>query len=72
MTIEESGTHTLGDRPVRRLGYDAMQLAGKGVFGPPKDPEAARAVLREAVGSGVNRLKGGAAGTPRGKMRPRA
>ena len=52
--ILNSGTFLLGDRPVRRLGYGAMQLAGPGVFGPPRDPAAARAVLREAVASGVN------------------
>src|SRR5207249_4535957 len=52
----ESGTFALGDRTVRRLGYGAMQLAGPGVFGPPKDPAAARAVLREAVASGVNHI----------------
>src|ERR1700744_1345459 len=49
-------TFVLGDRPVARLGYGAMQLAGKGVFGPPKDPEGALAVLREAVASGVNHI----------------
>ena len=52
--ILKSGTFALGDRTVRRLGYGAMQLAGPGVFGPPRDPAAARAVLREAVASGVN------------------
>jgi pyridoxine 4-dehydrogenase len=41
---------------VRRLGYGAMQLAGPGVTGPPKDPEAAVAVLREAVAAGVNHI----------------
>jgi len=41
---------------VHRLGYGAMQLAGPGVWGPPKDPEAAVAVLREAVGAGVNHI----------------
>jgi aryl-alcohol dehydrogenase-like predicted oxidoreductase len=41
---------------VKRLGYGALQLAGPGVFGPPKDPAAARAVLREAVASGVNHI----------------
>ena len=46
----------LGHRPVARLGYGAMQLAGKGVFGPPKDPDAALAVLREAIASGVNHI----------------
>ena len=54
--IDKSGTFTLGDRTVRRLGYGAMQLAGPGVFGPPRDPEAALAVLREAVASGVNHI----------------
>src|SRR5262249_23400226 len=49
-------TFTLGDRRVRRLGYGAMQLAGPGVFGPPKDRDAALAVLREAVASGVNHI----------------
>src|SRR5215470_4735499 len=39
---------------VQRMGYGAMQLAGPGVFGPPKDPEGAVAVLREAVTAGVN------------------
>ena len=43
-------------RGVNRLGYGAMQLAGKGVWGPPRDPEAAVAVLREAVASGVNHI----------------
>jgi pyridoxine 4-dehydrogenase len=54
--IEASGTYTLGDRTVRRLGYGAMQLAGPGVFGPPKDREQALAVLREAVAAGVNHI----------------
>ncbi|OBS50391.1 MULTISPECIES: aldo/keto reductase family oxidoreductase [Methylosinus] len=47
---------TLGDRKVRRLGYGAMQLAGPGAFGPPHDPDSARAVLREAVACGVNHI----------------
>jgi pyridoxine 4-dehydrogenase len=55
-TIEQAGTYLLGDRSVRRLGYGAMQLAGPGVFGPPRDPDAARAVLREAVALGVNHI----------------
>jgi len=54
--IEKAGTFALGDRVVRRLGYGAMQLAGPGVFGPPKDSDAARAVLREAVANGVNHI----------------
>jgi pyridoxine 4-dehydrogenase len=41
---------------VHRMGYGAMQLAGPGVFGPPRDPEAAVAVLREAVAAGVNHI----------------
>jgi len=41
---------------VNRLGYGAMQLAGPGVFGPPRDVDAAIAVLREAVDSGVNHI----------------
>jgi pyridoxine 4-dehydrogenase len=47
---------TLGDRTVQRLGYGAMQLAGPGVFGPPKDRDAALAVLREAVARGVDHI----------------
>src|SRR5438477_5685828 len=41
---------------VNRMGYGAMQLAGPGVFGPPRDVEGAIAVLREAVESGVNHI----------------
>lgn len=55
-TIDQSGAFVLGDRTVKRLGYGAMQLAGPGVFGPPKDRNAALAVLREAVASGVNHI----------------
>jgi aryl-alcohol dehydrogenase-like predicted oxidoreductase len=55
-SIDRAGTYQLGDRTVRRLGYGAMQLAGPGVFGPPRDPDAARAVLREAVALGVNHI----------------
>jgi aryl-alcohol dehydrogenase-like predicted oxidoreductase len=54
--ISKAGTCALGDRVVKRLGYGAMQLAGPGVFGPPKDHDAAIAVLREAVASGVNHI----------------
>jgi len=56
LKIDQAGTFTLGTHNVRRLGYGAMQLAGSGVFGPPKDPAAARAVLQAAVGSGVNHI----------------
>ncbi|MGO7547637.1 aldo/keto reductase family oxidoreductase [Rhizobium leguminosarum] len=55
-TIDQSGAFNLGGRSVKRLGYGAMQLAGPGVFGPPKDRGAALAVLREAVESGVNHI----------------
>ena len=54
--ITAAGTFKLGDRTVNRMGYGAMQLAGPGVFGPPKDRAAAIAVLREAVASGVNHI----------------
>lgn len=49
-------TFKLGDREVNRLGYGAMQLAGPGVFGPPRDEAAARAVLREVIDSGINHI----------------
>jgi len=55
-SIDQAGTYQLGDRTVRRLGYGAMQLAGPGVFGPPKDPAVARAVLREAMALGVDHI----------------
>ncbi len=55
-TIEKSGTYKLGSREVRRFGYGAMQLAGSGVFGPPKDKNAALSVLRAAVEAGVNHI----------------
>jgi pyridoxine 4-dehydrogenase len=56
INIIKSGTFTLGDRTVKRIGYGAMQLTGPGVFGPPKDPAAAHAILREAVATGVNHI----------------
>ncbi len=55
-TINQAGTYGLGDREVGRLGYGAMQLAGPGVYGPPRDRDAARAVLREAVAAGVDHI----------------
>jgi len=55
-SLDQSSTFALGSRSVRRLGYGAMQLAGPGVFGPPKDHDAALAVLREAVAAGVNHI----------------
>ena len=54
--IAKAGSYKLGDKPVHRMGYGAMQLAGKGVFGPPKDRAEAVAVLREAVAAGVEHI----------------
>src|SRR5579859_1615087 len=54
--ITKAGSFKIGDRLVSRMGYGAMQLAGPGVFGPPKDRAAALAVLREAVANGVNHI----------------
>jgi pyridoxine 4-dehydrogenase len=54
--ISKAGTFSLGARTVKRAGYGAMQLAGPGVFGPPKDRQGALAVLREAVASGVDHI----------------
>ncbi len=55
-TAERSGSHRLGDRPVFRLGYGAMQLAGPHVMGPPADRDEAVAVLRRAVELGINHI----------------
>jgi aryl-alcohol dehydrogenase-like predicted oxidoreductase len=49
-------TAFLGDKPINRIGYGAMQLAGPGVTGPPRDPQAARAVLRRAIELGVDHI----------------
>ncbi len=49
-------TTFLGDKPINRIGFGAMQLAGPGVFGPPRDPDAARAVLRRAIELGVDHI----------------
>ena len=62
--VQSSGAATLGGSftfpctslTVQRMGYGAMQLAGPGVFGPPRDPDAAVAVLREVVAAGVNHI----------------
>lgn len=56
MKIDKAGTYKLGDRTVRRLGYGAMQLAGPGVYGPPRDRDSALAVLRAAVDDGVDHI----------------
>ena len=49
-------TTFLGDKPINRIGFGAMQLAGPGVFGPPRDPGGARAVLRRAIELGVDHI----------------
>jgi pyridoxine 4-dehydrogenase len=54
--ITAAGVFRMGDRTVKRMGYGAMQLAGPGVFGPPRDRTQAIAVLREAVESGVDHI----------------
>ena len=51
-----SDTVLLAHRPVRRMGFGAMQLPGPGVFGPPKDRAVALAVVRRAVEAGVNHI----------------
>ena len=51
-----STTSFLGDKPINRIGFGAMQLAGPGVFGPPSDPDGARAVLRRAIELGVDHI----------------
>ncbi|MBD8556040.1 aldo/keto reductase family oxidoreductase [Rhizobium sp. CFBP 8762] len=55
-TLQNTSTYTLAGRPIKRLGYGAMQLAGPGVFGPPKDRDAALNVLREAISLGVDHI----------------
>ena len=53
--VSAAGTFTIGaDLTVRRLGYGAMRLTGEGIWGPPKDPDNAVAVLRRAVDLGVD------------------
>src|SRR4051795_4762003 len=54
--IGKGGTFKLGERTVNRMGYGAMQLAGRGVFGPPRDRAQAIAVLREAIALGVRHI----------------
>jgi len=54
--ITKAGVFRLGGKSVNRMGYGAMQLAGPGVFGPPKDPEAALKILRAAIENGVNHI----------------
>jgi aryl-alcohol dehydrogenase-like predicted oxidoreductase len=54
MNASQSGTFSLGDLTVYRLGFGAMRITGQGVWGPPKDKAEALAVLRRAVELGVN------------------
>jgi pyridoxine 4-dehydrogenase len=54
--VTRAGAYRLADRSVTRMGYGAMQLAGPHVFGPPKDREAALAVLRAVVESGITHI----------------
>src|SRR3954449_2162905 len=54
--MNSSQTAPLGPHTVRRMGFGAMQLAGPGVFGPPRDRDTALAVLRRAVELGVDHI----------------
>ncbi|MFM2483484.1 aldo/keto reductase family oxidoreductase [Celerinatantimonas yamalensis] len=56
VNIQQAGTFKLGNKTINRMGYGAMQLAGAGVFGPPKDKKEAIAVLQAAIESGVNHI----------------
>jgi pyridoxine 4-dehydrogenase len=54
MGIESSGTFSVGDIEVHRFGFGAMRITGDGIWGPPKDPDAARAVLRRVPELGID------------------
>ncbi len=54
--IAQAGTASFAGRIINRMGYGAMQLAGPGVYGPPRDRAEAVAVLRQAVAAGVNHI----------------
>jgi len=56
VTGVDADRYQLADRNISRIGYGAMQLAGDGVFGPPRDPDEALAVLRAAVEAGVDHI----------------
>lgn len=56
MSTHTTPTASLGGRTVHRIGFGAMQLAGPNAWGPPRDPQAARAVLRRAVVLGVDHV----------------
>jgi len=55
-SVARSGTYALGGRQLKRMGYGAMQLAGPGVFGPPKDPMRAARVLQDALAAGIDHI----------------
>ena len=54
--VEGAGSFSLGPWQVNRIGYGAMQLAGDGVFGPPRDRDEALRVLRAAIDGGINHI----------------
>jgi len=54
LSAASAGTVTLGDLTVNRMGYGAMRITGKGIWGPPADHDGALATLRRAVKLGVN------------------
>jgi aryl-alcohol dehydrogenase-like predicted oxidoreductase len=54
--LAHSGTYKFGEKTIYRMGYGAMQLAGPGVFGPPKDIDMARSVLKAVIEAGVNHI----------------
>src|ERR1700742_4788344 len=54
--MTRAGTIRLGTHRVDRMGYGAMQLPGRGVFGPPRDPEQAAAVLRRVIDLGIDHI----------------
>jgi pyridoxine 4-dehydrogenase len=54
VSVQASGTFHLGDKTVHRLGYGAMQITGKGVWGPPKDHDECIRVLKRTIELGVN------------------
>jgi aryl-alcohol dehydrogenase-like predicted oxidoreductase len=56
VNIQQAGTFKLGNKALNRMGYGAMQLAGAGVFGAPKDKKEAIAVLQTAIECGVNHI----------------
>src|SRR3984957_4897941 len=66
MNTTTGDRYRLAGKPVWRIGYGAMQLAGDGVFGPPRDRDEAMAVLRAAVDAGGDHFVAGQYGGPGG------